>query len=245
MNYVLTFLLFTLIQSSVVAQLSTLHYEKVFCECHGEFDSLIYSRNQLNNTLDFLWNSEYYEVDATAWYLSDLRTLNVEKVTKESAQFISFYENLEIVNDAFWKKIRGEKLIYYKKAALLREVTVKAYKDPQILLKYNAKNDLTMYYRKALIIGGDLLVEAWKKVNEANKKDNGEPEKLQLEFEKKYNSENKMLYARLAVMNFGWWNSANDELPHYATEYDFNHEFEKLLLNVDCHCDEDGHEHLH
>ena len=45
-------------------------------------------------------------------------------------------------------------------------------------------------------------------------------------------------HARMEVMTYGWWNSANHLLPHVNTHYRYEEEFEKLLIDIECDCDE-------
>jgi hypothetical protein len=47
-----------------------------------------------------------------------------------------------------------------------------------------------------------------------------------------------MEYARLEIMKFGWWNSANHVIPHVNKSYNYAEEFKRLLIDVDCECDE-------
>ncbi|RIH62687.1 hypothetical protein D1164_23635 [Mariniphaga sediminis] len=82
------------------------------------------------------------------------------------------------------------------------------------------------------------MVDAWMKLHEYQKSRNGNPEKVQQKFEEKSNSPHKLEYARLEIMKFGWWNSANRKLPHINTSIYYPNEFERLLIDIECDCDE-------
>lgn len=113
-----------------------------------------------------------------------------------------------------------------------------AYTNPDSLLKYDLVDSTCIYYRNALIAGGSTMIEAWVQLNEEQKSENGDPENVQKEFDAKYFSPQYLDYARIDLMIFGWWNHANHLLPHINPSYDYSKEFERLLIDHECECDE-------
>ena len=94
-----------------------------------------------------------------------------------------------------------------------------------------------MLFRSALIAGGDQLLKAWTVLNEIQKKRNGDPEGLQRRFERDYSSPDRLQIARIEVMMFGWWHHANALLPH-IDEDGYEENFNRLLKDIQCECDE-------
>lgn len=227
-----------LISSNSFAQYANFEYNTELCECTAKFDSTKYSRQELQNTIDYLWNSSYINYNATVGKLEEIKKLNVADLRKECDEKINKLKSLKVVNEPFWTKLLAEQIAFYEGTCRLKEFTILAYANPKILLEYDLVDKKSIYYRDALIAGGDQLIEAWFKLHKEQKSNNGSPENLQRRFDIKYNSDNRLEYARMEVMTYGWWNSANHLLPHVNTHYRYEEEFEKLLIDIECDCDE-------
>ncbi|MDD2983688.1 MAG: hypothetical protein PHQ74_09895 [Crocinitomicaceae bacterium] len=227
-----------LINTNSFAQYANFEYNTELCECIAKFDSTKYSRQELQNTIDYLWNSNYISTNSTPRKLEDIEKLNVTDLRKECDEKINTLKSLKIVNEPFWTKLLAEQIAFYESTCRLKEFTILAYANPKILLTYELVDSTCIYYRDALIAGGDQLIKAWYALHEKQKSNNGSPENLQRRFDNKYYSDHRLEYARMEVMSFGWWNSANHLLPHINTYYDYNEEFEKLLIDIECDCDE-------
>jgi len=220
------------------SQYADFKYWKELCDCKAKFDSTKYTREQLQNTFDYLWWAPIIDSDATAWTLEQINELNIIDLRKECAERIDILKTLEFVDDTFWSQLIEERITYYESTCKLRELTILAYSNPDTLLHYDLVDSKCIYYRDALIDGGQTMIEAWIKLNNIKKSKNGNPEKVQQKFDKNFNSPHSLGYARLDIMKFGWWNSANHLLPHVNISYDFAGEFERLLADVNCECDE-------
>jgi hypothetical protein len=105
-------------------------------------------------------------------------------------------------------------------------------------MSYSLVDSTCIFYRDALISGGQKMLDAWVVLNENLKKKNGDPEKLQRKFDEQFNSVNRLDYARLELMSFGWWSSANRLIFHIMDSGEFEAEFKKLFIKVKCECDE-------
>jgi len=234
------FFLFTFILFGVNAypQSSVFNYWTELCDCSAKFDSTKITREQLQNTFDYLWWAPLIDSDATAWTLDQIDDLSMDELQKECAERINKLQTLDFVDDEFWNRLKNERITYYNSTCRLREYTILAYSNPDTLLSYDLVDSTCIYYRDALIAGGQKMIEAWIKLNELQKRINGDPDNLQRKFDEKFNASNKLEFARLEIMKFGWWNSANHRIPHINTSYNFAEEFERLLTGIECECDE-------
>lgn len=228
----------TIVPNNVFSQYAEIEYYTELCGCVAKFDSTQYTRQQLQNTIDYLWWMPNIDTDATG--LKDVKSAEelINDLKTECMQKIERLQTLDFVNDTFWQKLKNEIIEYYISTCRLKEYTMLAYDNPKILLEYDLVDSTCMYYRDALIKGGEAMLKAWAKLNEVLKSNNGYPDQLQREFEEKYNSDNRLTYAKEAIMVFGWWNNANHLLPHIDFSYNYREEFEKFLNNVECECDE-------
>jgi hypothetical protein len=229
-------LIFTSIDSH--AQDAEFKYWKELCDCKAIFDSTKIPRAQLRNTFDYLWWAPNIDSDGTAWTLDKIDDLNIETLRQECSERINKLQTLEFVNDSFWTDLIEERIKYYKSTCLLREYTILAYSNPDTLLHYDLVDENCIYYRDVLIAGGQKLIDAWVKYKDDWVEKNGYVERNQKKFDKEFNSPRREDYARLELMLYGWWNSANHILPHVNSTYNYAEEFERLFITVDCECDE-------
>ena len=135
----------------------------------------------------------------------------------------------------FWELARQNRIKEISETCNLKALTIIAYDNPDTLMAFIKTDSLTTFFRDALISGGDKLLEAWKVLNEIQKSKNGFPENVQRKFETQFNSAQKMDYARLAVMQFGWWNHTN-HLIYHDPRTAYWQEFEKLFFKLESDC---------
>ncbi len=232
-----TLIILSLITLNSFGQKATFKYETELCSCEATFDSTKYTRAELKNTKDHLWWWGGLSGDATAWKLEGIKDLDPTEINDSFSKKMALYNGLSFVQDTFWIKMKADLIAYYKSASQLKTLTIAAYENPDTLMYVELVDSNCIYYRDALIAGGDKLLAARYSLNEKQKANNGSPERLQRIYESEMASDQKYEYARLEIMRFGWWNSANHMLPHIGS-HNFHKEFERLFMDVKCECDE-------
>lgn len=209
-----------------------------FYNCSAKFDSTKVTRVQLQNTFDYLWNAPFIYVATTPRKINEAPGSTAHAAEEIYSESIDKLETLEFVDDPFWSRIRDERITFYKSIRKLSLFTILAHSNPDTLLHYSPVDSTTIFYRDALIAGGETMLKAWVKLNEYKKSINGSPDRVQEKFDKQYNSPDRLKYAKVDLMTFGWFNNANHQLPHIDQSYIFNPEFERLFIEVDCQYDE-------
>ena len=80
---------------------------------------------------------------------------------------------------------------------------------------------------------------AWREVNEESRTKNADPERLKRIFESQMRSPDRMRYALLEVMTFGWSNCANELIEYVVHDETPPEEYKKLFTKVrTIKCDE-------
>ena len=69
-------------------------------------------------------------------------------------------------------------------------------------------------------------------------KKNGAPDVFWKRHNKLLTSDDKLLYAKLDLLGYGWNNCANNYVFHTDTSLEYENEFEKLFIKVTSECDE-------
>lgn len=240
MNYIQLIFAFLLVffRIETYSQKAYFNYDADFCSCVGVFDSTKYTRTQLQNTLNLLWNSEYIHTPETAYTIERVKELSIEKLNDECNKRLQELNSLEFINNKFWTQVKIDRIREIESTCILKRYTILAWNNPDTLLSYNVVDSKCIYYRDALIKGGQEMIQAWIYLNEEMKSKNADPERVQRIFDEKFNSKNKFEYAKLDLLTFGWWNNANHLIFHINASGEFESEFKKLFINVKCECDE-------
>ena len=230
-------LIIIFISLSIVGFSQTKQFEfaEGMCEYVGDYNYEKYSQIEIQNTFDYLYFSPYINAPSTAWKLEDISKLSIDSLKSECKYRLDQLDSLDFINSDFWELARQNRIKEISETCNLKALTIIAYENPDTLMSFVQTDSLTTLFRNALIWGGDQLIEAWEKLNEIQKSMNGFPENVQSKFEAQYNSSLKMEYARLAVIQFGWWNHAN-HLIYHDPQTDYWNEFEKLFINLESEC---------
>ena len=123
----------------------------------------------------------------------------------------------------------------------LARITIRAYTDPAAAFeeKFPRVEQCYTKFAGAITRGGPDLLAAWRRVNEESQGKNGDPARVSREFEEQYASADRMKYALVEVMTFGWWNCANNTIDDIIYDGTQEKQFKKLFTRVKTiNCDE-------
>lgn len=138
----------------------------------------------------------------------------------------------------FWKDLKQKRMTELEQFYLAKRLEILSYTNPQVLL--NSNYSFCLLYAEALNGTEDQLLETWKTLHEKQKKNNSSPEVIEAQYLSELNSENSLLYARLNVTVYGWWNCINDTLPYvHDPNGRIMDEFKKLFIKTEAHFFED------
>ncbi len=87
-------------------------------------------------------------------------------------------------------------------------------------------------FASPLIAGGHQLIDAWRKLNIEQRKNNGDPARVKREFETQLASADAQTYALVDVMMFGWWNCMNADISRIDYDGTQEREFKKLFIRT-------------
>ncbi len=229
-----------LIASPLVrAQNKTFKWSDALCDFSGTYNSKKYTPRPLADTLK-LWQDYGAVMDASATVFTpdDLPKLSVEKLDAEYKRKAAQISALQIVATPYWDTQRRAKLSELKQVYELSRVTIRGHTDPRALMEAAGVEECKTKYAAPLVAGGDALLTAWRLVNEDSRRNNSDPERLRRLYEAQLASADRMKYALVEVMTFGWWNCANQSIKYVEYDGTQEREFEKLFVRVRRHCDE-------
>ena len=238
----LILILISLSCAAASAQIRTLRWNTEFCEFSGTYNSKKHTAVQLQNTLKLLLPGEFaLNFGATVWRYEDIGALNPAELDRQYAEVTDKLKSLKIVKSPYWEAVRQNKLREIEQVYRLSWVTIRAYAKPAVLRDYNEAETCRAAFAEPLIAGGDLLLRSWRKVNEESRARNADPDRLRRIFDQQNASADRLKFARVEVMSFGWWNCANNFIEYEDGMAGVSHEreFKKLFIRVrTIQCDE-------
>lgn len=229
--------------STSFAQVRTFKWTDELCEYSGTYDSKKYSDVMLRNTHRLLLGQDLQlgSVGTTVWKYDDIAKLDPTEVETKYKDLIDELEHFEYVSTPFTDAVLAARLKEIRQLYQLIRTTMAAYTDPTVIRKYQGAEACKLKYGEPIIAGGETLVAAWKRVNLESQSKNAAPHLLQKRWDEHNASPDRLKFALVETMSFGWWNCANEEIKYAYLDYGAraDKEFKKLFIRArTIRCDE-------
>ncbi|MBS1794887.1 MAG: hypothetical protein JSS81_13590 [Acidobacteria bacterium] len=226
----------------VSAQLRKFRWETELCTLEGTYDAKTTTAERLRNTYRMHHSTDFDldTIDATVFRWTDLGKLRtLASLDAEYRRKRAALEKLRIVETPFWLEFRKKKLVALERDYRLAHASVQSYRKPEALREVTFADRCIANYANPLIAGGDALLAAWRTLNEEQRRQNGDPERVRREYEAQLASPDRLNYARVEVTTFGWWNCVNAEIDRGDENGSATKNFESLFKKVrQIRCDE-------
>lgn len=214
---------------------ATFRWELVQCAYTGTYDARRFSEAQLRDTLQLLQPGAFeLPSSGTVWKHEDIAGLDLGVLDRQYDAIRARLQALAIVPVPAFGKLREALLEELGRVYRLTRVTWQAYLRPVVLRDYPGADMCKSAWAEPLIAGGESLVEAWRRVNEESRRNNVDPDRLRRLFEEQDASPDRLKFAQVEVMAFGWWNCANALLDRQSGPTPEREQaFKKLFLRID------------
>jgi len=223
----------------VGGQTRTFSYELYNCKYRGTYDAKRFTPKQLRDTVKLIDNvAAPLATNATPFKLADVDRLDITKLQAEYGRARFELMALQIIPAPYFQQLKQRRLAALERMYQLSRASMLAYKTPASLAAINWAPECTTKFAQPLINGGDELLALWLDVNMRSRTNNGSPERVRRTYEEQYASPDRMRYAQLEVMAFGWWNCANEKIDYADDAEKQQKELEKALKSVkqlDCY----------
>lgn len=227
-------------QQSVSDTTSVFTWTTELCENKGTYNSGKYSAEQLQNTYDlwFRFSGIALETEGTADEPGDISKLDTNKLADEYKKQKKYFEQMVVVNTTYWQKLKKLRMEELEDEFELKRITIQSYNNSSVL-KTNRFSKYCPDFVKALTSNDTSeLMTFWKGFAEKQSAENGSPAKYMERFYEKFNSEDRLNYAKVDLITYGWWNCANRTLTHINQDGQMEEEFNKLFSGIKSACDE-------
>jgi hypothetical protein len=209
------------------------------CENKSIYDPTLYSAEQLQNTFDlwFTFGGILLEQDGTVFDAKDIPRLDSNKLSEEYLGKKTRITNMRLVPAPYWENLRKQKLQELEGEYELKKISITAYHNPGVLLQNRFTDQCNEYAVALASEDTTILLNAWKKMADRDKHKSDEAFYMN-RFNQQYNSSEKLILARINLMNFGWWNCANHLIKRIENDGTHEKEFLKLFKKTKPDCEE-------
>ena len=215
-------------------------WQNDMCEVTGYFLSDQQDSIQLRNILEILNKLNYaFMSKVNVFRPQDIKNIDINELTKEYQDILNYVESHPVIDDTFWKEWIETEKKNLKMRYDLTKMKGEAFKSPSVLLnnKYIEKDSKCNKYASALNADEETLYKVWEEWVHETKVNNGDPESYVQRFHNEFNSDDRLAYAYINLINFGWWNCVNQYINYPDNEL-LNKEFEKLFIRTEYECEE-------
>lgn len=201
--------IFTLVSTEIYAQTAKIKWQDETCEFESKFDSTRVTRIQISNCLRLAkWNEFRLTNSPMVFQPSDLQSLDSNKLYREYIDKVGELDNIDLPKTIFWQDYKTRTREAQQSYFNLSIIKYRAYYDLKALYDLPFKDSCINQHREALNSDTSALLKDWKLVRELMASQNGYPEKVISDYNRMLNSDTKMTYAKIDILNFGWWNCA-------------------------------------
>ena len=220
--------------------LASFTWNDAACEYTGNYNPQTYSLDLIQNTYK-LWSSyagSVLENGRSVFKPSDIVKLDLKALTAEYTEKKTQLEKLTVIDATFWNTLKKQSLQQLEDEYELDKIEIQAFDNPAVLLNNRFSKSCERFVTALNSTDTSVLLSTWKSFCEELKTKNGSPESYMARFYEKYNSPEKLVYAKIDLITFGWGNCANDSAFHVVNDGSAEQAFEKLFSNVKRECEE-------
>ena len=222
------------------AQMNRYKWNALMCSFDGTYDSRKYSADQIRDAVRLAATNEFdlIAVDTTVFKFEDIDKLSVAALETEYMTIRRSLAGLKVIDDPYWQKLWRDKINEADRVYQLSRATILGYKTPERLRDFTLAPHCSRDYAEPLIAGGESLLDAWLKVDLASRQRNSDPERIRKIYETQLASPDRMKFAQVEVMAFGWWNCANAVVRLDQDYTEQSRRLKKLFKKVKEDCEE-------
>jgi hypothetical protein len=223
-----------------VDTLASFTWTDAACEYTGNYNPQTYSLDLIKNTYELYtsYSGKNLENGRSVYEPADIDKLDLRALTAEYTEKKGRLEKLEIINSPYWITLKKQLLQQLNDEYALDKIEMQAFDAPEVLLNNRFSKSCERFVTALNATDTSILLATWRSFCEELKAKNGSPESFMAKFNEKYNSPQKLVYAKIDLLTFGWGNCANDLTFHVVNDGTAEKEFEKLFTNVKQVCEE-------
>lgn len=219
---ILLITLLTVFYSNSYAQEKIYKFSDELYNYQGVYDSKLYSENQLNNTYKLLKGYTY------------LNESSHKSLDSSYNELLNQYTKKEIVNNEFFKSLQDSIVQYLNLSYQIKKIRLDALNGkPDRVLEVYQDDPEVKYYSEALTsLTREDLLNAYEYLTKKQMENNSAPQALWDEYQRNIKALGSERLAFEKILNYGWYNAVNHQLPHISFDGRQEKEFRKLFKEI-------------
>ncbi len=222
------------------AQTKTFRWSSELCDHLGTYDSKKYIEFQLRDTMKLMdYTMTNLKNFPHVWKWEDIEKLNVAALDAEYELKNEKLKALNVVAVPYFQNAKKAQLRELEQRYVLGRAKLLAFRTPEVLRDYPAAEACKAKYVEPLIAKDESLFKVWLDVSMDSRSRNSDPGRLKRIFEEQRASPERLQFAIIEVMGFGFGNCANALIEQDDGGSNGEHEkaFRKLFTRVrDVNC---------
>lgn len=230
----LIFVVSCMIYFSCFSQVQLNWYEGS-CLKTGQIDTTKYTYTEAQNIYYFFVDAAEMQQPFLMDELKDTSKINLKNIQEECKQYLQSYHALQLPASSIWEKYRKEKIESIKRGCYLKEIAVISIETPK-KFKPKGTSKVCLKYSNTIRKGGKKLLESWKEIHRSELINALDSVAIEKDFQRKWQHVDKLKFARLEVLKYGWWNCIRNEDQSTLNQIEIKKEFEKLFTSISTSC---------
>ncbi|MBO2007633.1 hypothetical protein [Hymenobacter negativus] len=218
--------------------LRTYTWQSTMCLYTGRYSTRRYTEEQLNNARQFVYGSAGLETDATVFQPENISKLSLDSLTVEYTKKKALYRGMQLPPQSIWQKLQKSALQELEDEYQAKKLTIQAHTHPEILLTAPYPEACKQGIRGLITHNDSLMLADWQRLAEMQRKQNGSPEGYMKRFNAEYQREDRLLYAKVDLLTFTWWNCINNSIHRVEITEKETQQFMQLFTSVKEDCEE-------
>lgn len=217
--------------------LVSFNWQDEVCENTGYYNRGSYTNAQLRDTYELVSSTSNLP-STTVFELKDYRDATFIKAGRDLQHVYDSMSlrlrSLKVVPTPFWQKMKRLRILALNESYRLHHAALSGYFQPSTLLQDPTYGHCKTYGDALSTTDTLMVLNTWRKLVDAQKEDNGDPDRLEQEFAYESSSPDRMKYARITLMTFGWFNCAVKQCKYnnLDDQYRPGQQFEKLFQRI-------------
>ncbi|MFW5768205.1 MAG: hypothetical protein ACOCXO_07550, partial [Bacteroidota bacterium] len=153
----------------ISSKLKQYDWHFISCAYEGTYDAGKYSKEQLENTMEYLIQAHGTSRPFSIFRVEDLQNVQKDEVEEELNQTLDKLNNLTFISTPAFNKVKQKRISNMQRLKKLYLMELESYSNPKVLLNDEYSKNECSKYTKALIAGGDSLLALRKEMAEQSR----------------------------------------------------------------------------
>ena len=217
--------------------LATYAWDSEMCHYTGRYKPRRYSKEALDNAHQLLFGSAMLTTNTSVFRPEDVGKLHLDSLTAEYTRNLRQYRSMRLLPQPMWQKLRQQAIQELEDDYRAKKLYIQAFANPAVLQSASMPADCRKYVQGLATHSDSLTLRDWQRFVEEQKQRNGY-DNFSERYNREYDSPDRLLYAKIDLLTFGWWNCMNASIRRVQPTEKMQNAFPRLFTQVKMECED-------